>query len=213
MKKKYQIQEIQQIQEIIDRNNETKGNGHCVHVDGLPSGIGDSLSVEYESGEKIYKVSNQSLTVSPDSINEFYILFHETVLKDGYDFNSEGSNVKLYDDADEEYVQGTWKGTHFGDEIEITFDKNQVTIKVNGKITDNKVEYAIFEGTIKKNKLKEGIEKAESYHDYEDFEVISSLSKQNYFTRTAYFTKDSYSTCDMHNFDKEKPKDEEQEII
>lgn len=195
------------LQEIIDKNNETKGNGHCVHVDGLPGGLGDNLEVEYSSGEKIYKISNQAQTVSDDSSKSFYDIFHEYVKKDGYDFNSKGSNVKLFDDADEEYVQGTWKGKHFGEEIEVTFNKDLVTIKVNDKITDENVPYTIYEGSIRKNKLKEGIEEAKSKNDYEEFNGVSCFAKKNYFTMSTYFLKESYSTCDIMNYDKEKPQE------
>ena len=195
------------LQDVIDENNETRGNGHCTNVAGLPAGIGDTLNVEYDSGEKLYKYSNQCPTVTPDSVKKFYDIFHNFVKKDGYDFTSEGSNVQLFDDPDEEYVQGTWKGKHFGDDIEVTFNGNKVTISVNGKIVDEE-EYTIFEGVIVPNKLKDGIEKATSYHDYEFFKVVSHMTKKNWFTITAYFVENSYSTCDLMNFDKEKPEDE-----
>ena len=80
---------------------------------------------------------------------------------------------------------------------------------VNGEVTDDNVEYTIFEGSVIPNKLKDGIEKAESPYDYEYFNGVSKLAKKNYFTMVGYFLQDSYSTCDFHNFDKEKPKDEE----
>ena len=140
------------LQEIIDKNHETRGNGHCVTVDGLPAGIGDTLDVIYDSGEKIYKYSNQCTTVHPDSIKAFYDIFHAFVIKDGYDFNSAGSNVKLFDDANVEYLQGTWKGTHFGNQIEVTFKDKCVTIKVDDKIVEDNTEYIVVEGSVKKNK-------------------------------------------------------------
>ena len=199
---------LTKLQEIIDKYGEVRGNGHCVHVDGLPPGIGDTLNVEYESGEKIYKYSNQFPTVRPETTKEFYDTFHEFVIKDGYDFTSAGSNVKLFDDADPEYLQGTWKGKHFGSEVEVTFTGNKVTIKVDGKVTDEDVEYTIFEGSVVKNKLAEGKD-GTSKGDYEKFEGVQSFCKKNYFTLSGYFTTESYSTCDLMNFDKEKPKDEE----
>ncbi len=199
---------FQRLQEVIEKENVSLGNGHCLTIDGLPAGIGDTINVEYASGEKIYKHSNQSITITPNAIKEFYDIFHEYVKKEGYDFNSKESNVKLFDDADYEYVQGTWKGKHFGDEIEVTFQDNQVTIKVNNNITDEKEEYIIIEGSIQKNKLKEGKEGI-SKNDYEDFEGVQSFSKKNWFTMTGYFHKESYSTCDLMNFEKEKPVEEE----
>lgn len=198
---------FKKLQNVIDENNEIHGNGHCTTVDGLPAGIGDTLNVLYDSGEKLYKYSNQFLTVSQNSVKKFYDIFHEFVKKDGYDFNSAGSNVKLYDDPDEKYVQGTWKGKHFGDELEVSFNGNKVTIVLNGKIIDEE-EYTIFEGVIVSNKLRDGIEQATSYHDYEFFKEISHMTKNNWFTITAYFVENSYSTCNLMNFDKEKPIDE-----
>lgn len=201
---------FQSLQEVIDKNHEIRGNGHCVYVDGLPGGIGDILDVIYASGEKLYKTSNQCMTVSFESAKEFNDVFHQFVMKDGYEYSTAGSNVKLFDDADEEFVQGTWMGTHFGDEIVVTFEGNLVTISVDGKVVDDHVPYVIFQGSIKKNQLKEGKEKAESPYDYEDFEGVSILSKHNWFTMDAYFYRDgSSSSCNLHNFNKEKPAEEE----
>ena len=195
------------LQEIIDKNHETHGNGHCVNVDGLPAGIGDTLNVIYDTGEKIYKYSNQCITVNPESVKDFYEVFHSFVKKDGYEFNSSGSNVKLYDDADEEYVQGTWRGKHFGDDIEVTFNEKFVTIKVNDKITDENVEYIIVEGFIQKNTLRDGKDGTSKY-DYDDFNGVQCFSKKNWFTMTGYFHVNSSSSCDLMNFDKEEPVDE-----
>ena len=200
---------LKELQEVVDKYQISKDNGHCVHVDGLPPGIGDLIDIEYASGEKIYKENNQCPTVAPDAAFAIYDVFHKFVQKYGYDFNSSGSNVKLYDDADEEYVQGTWKGEHFGDKLEITFNGNHVTVTVDGKVTDDNVEYTIYEGSVVTNKLKEGKDKAESYYDYVPLNGLSTMKKKNWFTMTGYFMGDSYSTCDLHNFDKEKPKDEE----
>ena len=60
-----------------------------------------------------------------------------------------------------------------------------------------------------RNKLKDETKPPNSYHDYEFFEGISTFSKMNWFTITAYFIKESSSSCSLHNFDKEKPEDEE----
>ena len=192
------------LQDIIDRNNETQGNGHCIHVDGLPGGLGDTLEVEYQSGEKIYKTSNQTRTVSKSSIESFYTIFHESVKKEGFDFTTAGSNEKLFDDAEEEYLQGTWSGKHFGEEVEVTFNHNKVTIKINGKITDNEVEYTIYEGYVRKNELKEEVEDAKSAYDYKPFSSMEGFKKKNDFTLTGYFYNNASSTCDLFNFNKEK---------
>ena len=105
-------------------------------------------------------------------------------------------------------MQGTWKGKHFGDEIEVTFKDKLVTIKVNGTITEKNSEFIIIEGFVQKNKLKEGKDGSSKY-DYEDFEGVQCFAKKNWFTMTGYFHNNSYSTCDLMNFDKEKPAEEE----
>lgn len=197
---------LEKLQEIIEKYNVSNNNGYCLHVDGLPGGIGDQIHVEYESKEKIYKVSNQHPTVSDEAAKEFYDTFRECVKKHNLDFTSEGSNIQLYDDADEEYLQGTWNGKHFGKEISVTFEKNNVKIYVDGKLTDD-TEYTIIDGDVVKNKLKEGKTKAETSFDYEYFNEVSIFKKKNYFTIVAYFMHESYSTCDLMNFDKEKPKE------
>lgn len=197
---------LKTLQEIIEKYNVSSNNGYCLHVDGLPSGIGDQIHVEYESKEKIYKISNQHNIVSDEAAKEFYDTFHEYVKKYNLDFTSEGSNLQLYDDADVEYLQGTWNGKHFGKEISVTFEKNNVKIYVDGKLTDD-TEYTIIDGDVVKNQLKEGKTKAETYFDYEYFNALSIFKKKNYFTMIAYFMHESYSTCELMNFNKEKPKE------
>lgn len=198
---------FKKLQEIVEKYNISKENGHCVTIDGLPAGLGDIVNILYSSGEKIYKHSNQFITITEDAIKEIYETFHEFVKKSGYDFTSDGSNVKLFDDADKEFVQGTWTGKHFGDEIEVTFKEDKVTIKVNGKVTDSEEEYIIVEGFIQKNKKKEGRE-GNTRYDYEDFNGVECFSKKNWFTMTGYYYNNGSSSCDLMNFKKEKPIDE-----
>ena len=199
---------LSDLQKDILKYNVSKNNGYCLTVDGLPAGLGDRIEIKYDSGESIYKNSNQAPTISEEASSAFYEDFHKYVKKYDLDFNSEGSNVELYDDADIDYVQGTWNGKHFGRDVSVTFNKNHVTISIDGKITDKEVEYTIYEGSIRKNELEEGKEKAESKNDYKEFEGVSCFAKKNWFTMTAYFMKESYSTCDLMNFEKEKPKEE-----
>jgi len=196
------------IQSIIDKNNDISENGRCTHVDGLPPGLGGTIDVIYDSGEKIYKTSNQFPVIRNESTKEYYDLFHELVKKEGLDFTTVGSNIKLFDDADTEYLQGTWKGKHFGSDIEVKFTNNKVSIKVNGEETDKDIEYNIFQGSVTQNKLKDGIDTPTDYHDYEFFNGVSCFMKKNYFTLTGYFLGNSYSTCDLYNFDKKKPEEE-----
>ncbi|MBR3162391.1 MAG: hypothetical protein IKF19_06650 [Bacilli bacterium] len=187
---------LKKLQYIIDKHNISKDNGYENEVAGLPAGLGDNISVIYESGEKIWKYSNQSPTLSKEASNEIYETFHKYAKDNGYDFTSKGSNVALYDDADKNYVQGTWEGTHFGKKYTIIFKDNNIKIYEDDKLTDN-CEYKIIEGNIVVNKLKKGVYDPKDRYDYEEFSVISTIKKKNDFTMVAYFMKDSYSTCDL----------------
>ena len=89
----------------------------------------------------------------------------------------------LYDDATVEFLQGSWKGTHFGDTILVEFIDNNIKIFVNDKLSDD-TKYIINEGSIKEETNKE-------------FSGISSIRKKNDILLTAYFVGDSYSTCDL----------------
>ncbi len=184
------------LQELIEQYSLARKNGHVTHVNGLPAGIGDTLSVKYESGEKIYKTSNQFRTVQDDASAAIYEAFHEKAVANGLDFTTAGSNVQLYDDADEQYLQGTWKGTHFGREVVATFTGNRVKIWYDGELTDD-TEYTIFEGDVRPNRLREGVTEPKDAYDYEEFAVVSSFRKKNKILIVAYFMKDSYSTCDL----------------
>ena len=185
---------------IIKKYDLARNNGYHCTVDGLPGGCGDSIKAEYKSGEKLYMNSNQTPTVDSGAAEEIYDAFHDDALKNGLDLNTAGSNVRLYDDADVKYLQGKWKGRHFGREIVLIFTGITVKIFVDGKMTDN-CEYTIFEGCVRKNKLKEGRNKAQSEHDYEEFDGCSCMKKKNQFTLTGYFLKTSYSTCDLYKQD------------
>ena len=85
---------LNELQKNIETYNITANNGNCVYVDGLPAGIGDRISVIYESEEKIYKTSNQSPTISDEAAKALYNSFRDYVVKHGLDFTSAGSNVK-----------------------------------------------------------------------------------------------------------------------
>ena len=184
------------LQNIIDRYDISKNNGYEHETAGLPAGLGDSISVLYETNEKIWKYSNQSPTISEEAKEAIYDAFKNNARENNLDFTSDGSNTTLYDDATIEYLQGTWKGTHFGREYTVTFNNENVTIYEDNNLIDN-VVYKIVEGRIVQNKLKEGKTNSKDYHDYEEFSVISIMAKKNDFTLTAYFMKNSYSTCDL----------------
>ena len=188
---------LNELQNIIDKYNISKDNGYENLVAGLPSGLGDNISTIYDTKEKIWKYSNQSFTVEEDARNALYNLFLKDAKENGYDFTSSGSNVKLYDDVDESFLKGKWKGTHFGKEYIIEFDNNNnIKIYEDGKLTDNE-KYKIIDGYIVKDKLKEGITTPKDKHDYEEFTTISYINKKNDILLNAYFTKDSYSTCEL----------------
>ena len=186
---------LEELERIQEEYHLSKDNGRVYEVAGLPSGLGDTLKIEYESGETIYKRSNQSLTISEEAVMEIYEAFHANALKNGYDFTTEKSTTKIYDDAEEDFLQGTWRGTHFGEEIVVTFENHTVTIYKDQKKTDE-IDYVIREGEVLPNRKKEG-HKGEEKEDYEFFHGLSSIRKKNDILLTAYFKEGTYSTCEL----------------
>lgn len=187
---------LAKLNKVIKDYDMAKRNGYSCTVDGLPGGCGDSISAEYASGEKLYMYSNQMPTVHYEAAKLIYDIFHEEALKNGLDFNTKGSNVKLYDDADKDYLQGNWKGKHFGTEIIAEFEGEHVKIWCDGKLTDD-TDYVIFEGNVRSNKLVEGVSEPTREYDYAEFEGCSCIRKKNEIMLTAYFMKESYSTCEL----------------
>lgn len=187
---------LNKVNDLISKYNLSKNNGYCVHVDGLPGGLDGTLNVEYDSGEKIYRYSNQSPIIMDEAEQAIYDLFHEEALNNNLDFNSEKSNVQLYDDATVEFLQGTWKGTHFGREILVEIKDKNIKIYVDGKKTDD-CTYIIYQGNIRQDKLKEENPKEINEYSYLEFNGLSCLRKKNKILLTAYFMKDGYSTCDL----------------
>ncbi len=187
---------LEKLQQLVAAHDLTADNGRVVNVGGLPEGYGDTLSVTYASGERIYKSSNESRTVSDEAAVAIYEAFRDMAVKNGFDFTTEGSNAPLYDDADEAFLQGTWKGTHFGSEYVAVFTGNRVQIYCDGELTDD-TEYVVVRGSIRPNRLKEGVRAPEDEHDYEEFHDMSSMRKKNDIFLVGYFTKDAYSTVDL----------------
>ena len=187
---------LDKLQSIIDKYNLSKNNGYTHEVAGLPEGCGDRISVRYKSGENIWKSNNQAPTMSEEATKEIYNAFHECAKDNNLDFNSKGSNVLLYDDADIDYLQGTWIGKHFGKEYKVVFENNHVKIYEENKLTDD-TNYIIIEGDVITDKVKDGITEPKDRFDYEEFKTISIMKKKNDFTIVAYFMKESYSTCDL----------------
>ena len=187
---------LNDLQEIIDKYSISKDNGYEHETAGLPAGLGDSIMVLYSSGEKIWKYSNQFHTITNEASDAIYEAFRKCARDNNLDFDSLNSTEVLYDDADINYLQGSWKGTHFGREYIVKFYNNYVKIYENGKLIDD-TKYTIINGYVVPNKIKENIKNPVNYHDYEEFSLISTMAKKNDFTLTAYFMKDSYSTCDL----------------
>lgn len=187
---------LKDLNKIIKEHEISKNNGYVHETAGLPSGLGDTIDVLYDSDEKIYKSSNQSTNVSEEVGLEFYKLFHKLTKKNKLDFNSDGSNVLLYDDTTEDYLQGTWNGTHFGIRYKVVFDKNNVKIYVDDKLTDD-CDYIIDDGWVKPNKLKDGVDTPLNHYSYEDFNACSSFNKKNQILLSIYMSKPGYSVGEL----------------
>ena len=192
---------LKELQKIVKKYHLSKNNGHYEEVGGLPPGCGDKLEIEYRSKEKIYKYSNQTPHLSDEAQQEVYKVFLEDAKKNELDFTTAKSNVQIYDDADVDYLQGTWKGKHFGKEFKVVIEENHIEIYCDGEKTDD-TEYTIINGNVRKNQLKEGKEGKDEY-DYEEFSEISAMKKKNSFTLVAYFMKNGYSTDDLLRQSKE----------
>lgn len=187
---------------IIKQQELYKNNHYYCEVGGLPAGLGDSLFIEYDSGETISRYSNQMCQLSDSQAKAVYDAFREDAVRRGFDFNTEGSNQVLYDDATEEYLQGTWKGKWFGREIVAEFSKSHVTISFDGEITDD-TDYVIFEGRVTPDRIK--VEKLSNGKPwYDNFNCdCTGLYKKNDFTISGSMYKDgSTSNFELFNFDK-----------
>ena len=187
---------LKELQKVVEKYNLSKNNGYEYEVAGLPPEYGGTLSVKYVSKEKIWKYDNQSDIISKEAEKEIYELFKSNAVDNGFDFTTEGSNVELYNDADKDYVQGTWEGTHFGVKYKVIFEGTKIKIYKDDKLT-NEGWYKIIDGDIVNDKPKKGVTIAKDKNDYEEFSDISMFRKKNDFTMTMYFMKESYSTDDL----------------
>lgn len=145
---------LKNLNKIIKEQKLYLDNNHVIHVNGLPPKLGDTLSVSYDSGERIYRSSNQSLMLSDEQAACVYNAFLRDAKRMGFDFSTAGSSQPIYDDATEEYLQGTWKGTHFGTDVVAVFTGKHVTITYGGKLTDD-TDYVIIEGSVKPDRTYE----------------------------------------------------------
>ncbi len=137
----------QRLQQIIDQYDLVSQNGIIEKTDGLPSGDGDILSVEYISKENIYASRNNGRLMPFQAALSIYKLFEEITQKSGLNFTTAGSNIQIYDDATIEWLQGSWIEEYNGTTYQVTFKDNTVKIYRNNELTDDTV-YTIDEGLI-----------------------------------------------------------------
>lgn len=91
---------LQTLDDLVRRFDLAHENGKVTHVNGLPP-YGDTLSVEYAGGEKLYRSSNQARVLTADAADAIYSAFRAFAQENGYDFTTSGSNCVIGDDADE----------------------------------------------------------------------------------------------------------------
>ncbi len=193
---KYTVEDdglMAELQKVVRRYNLSQNNGFVNHTDGIPSGDGDTLSVKYDSEERIYINDNVQRAIPEDPANEIYEIFLASAHKQGLAFSTAGSNVKIYDDPDEEMLQGTWTGKHFGAECICEFTGNHVKIYYDGRLTDD-TDYVIVEGRIKPDRKR-----ADNPDRYDDFNTFTSITKANNFTLTGHvYRNNSSSTVSLN---------------
>lgn len=175
---------LNKLQKIIEIYYINYNNGYVFNKQNISKEIGDSISVTYDSSEAIYKASNIYQTIPNQAIEEIYDIFHEDAIKNGYDFNYKQSNVPIYDDATEEFLQGKWEGTHLGNKYLVIFEGKNIRIFCNNNIQDD-CQYIIIRGSIRRNIRKKEI--PESEYDFEEFNSLSCLKKKGSMILYAYF--------------------------
>ena len=77
---------LDKLEAIIKKYNISKNNGYEYEIAGLSPEYGDSISVEYKSGEKIWKTDNQENTISEEAFKEIYDAFYDLSKETGNDF-------------------------------------------------------------------------------------------------------------------------------
>ena len=166
------------LQDLVVRRSLIRNNGLVVHTYGLPSGDGDRLSVKYDSGEYIYRRINTGPLLDYDTAFEIYDLFRTMTRDQGLDFTTRGSNVTVYDDATEEFLQGIWEGRHFGTPCQVRFAGRHVQITYGGSLTDD-TDYVIVDGWVRPDtpSARKG--------GHAVFSALTGMSKKNSFTLNA----------------------------
>ena len=187
-----------ELSSIVRRHRLSLDNGHVLRINGLPPGYGDTLSVTYASGERIYKSSNQTPTVPHEAANAIYEAFRRKAEQSGHGFSTEQSTEALYDDPTEDYLQGAWSGKHFGRVCRAVFTGRHVVITYDGEVIDD-TDYVIAEGAVVPDRLRATPAGEGPRHRYESFKGgLSSFGKVNGFTLGAYFYNGrSSSSCQL----------------
>ena len=175
------------LQQLVKKYDLIKDNGRVSHTDGLPSGDGDTLDIVYDTGERIYKNANNRRILRFEAAYDIYSIFKKIANDNGLDFNTAGSNVQLYDDPTVEWLQGTWKGKHFGREVICIFKGNHIQIYHDGQLVDD-ADYVIVDGTVKP--AGKGAENGE----YATFEFVTGLNKKNDFMLSGHLYKNKSSS-------------------
>ena len=134
------------LQDLVTRFDMIRNNGLTDVTYGLPSGDGNILRVDYDSGEYIFRHDSGRI-LEYDAAFAVFDLFRSMARDQGLDFTTRGSNVTVYDDATEEFLQGIWEGKHLGVPCRAEFSGRHVRIYRSGRLTDD-TDYVIREGKI-----------------------------------------------------------------
>ena len=185
-----------ELAELVRRHRIGRGNGRVVHVNGLPAGLGDTISVRYAGGERIYKSSNQTMTIAPEAADEIYDAFRRLAERSGRGFTTAQSTETIYDDPTPDFLQGAWRGKHFGRECRAVFSGRRIVITYDGTVADD-TGYVIANGAVVPDRLRAKPVGDREQDRYETFGGdIISFSKANDFTIVAHFYRNrSSSSC------------------
>ena len=165
---------LSELQNIVDKYKLYTNNGYEKEVSGLPKGYGDTLSVIYDSDEKIWKYSNQIRLVDDKVVNEFYELFHKNALDNGYDFDiSNDTNEEI----SKEYLKGIWEGKCSNNNYKIDLTNVYVKIYQNDVLTDSYI-YKVINNVVVRSKIKSYRNKIDDYNNYETFRDIANFRKE-----------------------------------
>ena len=177
---------LTELQNIVDKYKLYINNGYEKEVTGLPKGYGDTLSIIYDSDEKIWKYSNQIRLIDDKVVNEFYELFHKNALDNGYDFDKSDSTDE---EISKEYLKGIWEGKCSNNNYKIDLTNVYVKIYQNDVLTDSHI-YKVVNNVVVKFKIKSYKNKIDDYNNYESFRDIANFRKEgsNFY---AYFNDGS----------------------